>query len=224
MYDNLFPRRDWKLLTCSLVSSYIPSLPQGECDHGTWMSGYEEAHNSVALTSRSLWRTSSRSLRPVHLASYSFRSTLTDVTGHPDDIWALSWTAADRLVSGCADGHLRVYDPLEFSAPLYDIAANPLAVTSLSASRDGKLVLASSLDGSVTLTDVLGGRVIGRVETSRSPAVAGEKGKSFWEDCPAALGEGVSADHLWQSYQRTHVLCTQKVRCGHGPAEHPRSA
>ncbi|GFZ44693.1 hypothetical protein JCM24511_02417, partial [Saitozyma sp. JCM 24511] len=94
---------------------------------------------------------------------------------HPDDIWALSWTATNHLVSGCADGHLRIFDAAELAAPVYDIPSNPLAVTSVSCSRDGKRALASSLDGSVVLVDTSEGRILGKVETGREKAASGEQ-------------------------------------------------
>ncbi|WRT63508.1 uncharacterized protein IL334_000413 [Kwoniella shivajii] len=93
----------------------------------------------------------------------------------PDSIWALSWTSSNKLVSGSADGHLRVWDPSELSKPIYDLSSHPLAISSLSTTKDGKKALATSLDGSVVLIDVEQGTVLGKVETGREKAGEGEK-------------------------------------------------
>ena len=87
--------------------------------------------------------------------------------GHPDDIWALKWTHTNHLVSGCADGHLRVFDAGEPSAAVHDLAAHPLAVTSLSVSKDGRRALSASLDGTVVLLHPKEGKVLGKLETGR---------------------------------------------------------
>jgi WD repeat-containing protein 61 len=60
---------------------------------------------------------------------------------------------------------------------VYDIPSNPLAVTSVSCSRDSKRALASSLDGSVVLVDISEGRILGKVETGREKAASGEQGE-----------------------------------------------
>lgn len=95
---------------------------------------------------------------------------------HPDSIWALQWTSQNHLVSGCSDGHIRIWDPTEVTDPLYNLSTHPLAITSLSASSDGKHVLGASLDGSVVLVDVLEGTVLGKVDTGREK-VGGENGR-----------------------------------------------
>ncbi|RXK36685.1 hypothetical protein M231_06072 [Tremella mesenterica] len=86
---------------------------------------------------------------------------------HPDAIWALSWTSADRLISGCADGHIRVYDPSDLTVPLQDIHANPLAISSLATSSDGRYALSGSLDGTVALLDLESGEEVGKSDTGR---------------------------------------------------------
>ncbi|WVF66299.1 hypothetical protein IAT40_001039 [Kwoniella sp. CBS 6097] len=92
----------------------------------------------------------------------------------PESIWALSWTSNNKLISGSADGHLRIWDPTELSKPIHDLSSHPLAISSLSSSRDGKYALATSLDGSVVLVDVEEGIEVGRVETGREKAAEGE--------------------------------------------------
>jgi WD repeat-containing protein 61 len=59
---------------------------------------------------------------------------------------------------------------------LHDISSHPLAITSLSSTFDGKYALATSLDGTVALVDVVNGSVVGKVETGREKAAEGEKG------------------------------------------------
>lgn len=97
---------------------------------------------------------------------------------HPDAIWALAWTPLNHLISGSADGHLRIFDPAELTAPIHDLSSHPLAITSLSVSGDGKRALAASLDGTIVLVDPGDGRMVGRVETGREKAAAGESGRS----------------------------------------------
>lgn len=97
---------------------------------------------------------------------------------HPEAIWALSYTP-QHLISGSSDGHLRIFDPSALAEPLYDIPSHPLAITSLSSTKDGKYALATSLDGTVVLVDVLNGTVVGKVETGREKATEGENGMSF---------------------------------------------
>ncbi|ORY22977.1 WD40-repeat-containing domain protein [Naematelia encephala] len=92
---------------------------------------------------------------------------------HPDAIWALTWTRLNHLISGCADGHLRIWDSAALSQPIHDIPSHPLAITSLSTSEDGTRALAASLDGTIACVDVQEGRVIGKCETGREK-VAGE--------------------------------------------------
>nr|XP_031859914.1 uncharacterized protein CI109_004763 [Kwoniella shandongensis]KAA5526986.1 hypothetical protein CI109_004763 [Kwoniella shandongensis] len=92
----------------------------------------------------------------------------------PDSIWALSWTPSNKLISGSADGHLRVWDANELSKPIHDISSHPLAISSLSTSSDGKKALATSLDGTVILVDVDEGSQLAKVETGREKAVEGE--------------------------------------------------
>jgi WD repeat-containing protein 61 len=96
-------------------------------------------------------------------------------TVHPEAIWGLAYTPL-HLISGAADGHLRIYDPQSLSTPIHNIAANPLAISSLSTTTDGKYALSTSLDGSVVLVDAVEGRVVGRVETGREKAADGESG------------------------------------------------
>ena len=95
---------------------------------------------------------------------------------HPDAIWSLAWTPLNHLISASADGHLRIFDPSELSAPIHDLDTHPLAITSLSVSGDGKRALASSLDGSVVMIDPSEGREVGRVETGREKVAPGENG------------------------------------------------
>ena len=93
---------------------------------------------------------------------------------HPDAIWALAWTPLNHVISGCADGHLRIFDPSELSQPIHDLPTHPLAITSLSVSGDGNRALAASLDGSVVMVGTMDGREVGRVETGREKAGPGE--------------------------------------------------
>jgi len=60
---------------------------------------------------------------------------------------------------------------------LHDISSHPLAITSLSSASDGKYALATSLDGTVALVNVVNGSVVGKVETGREKAAEGEKGE-----------------------------------------------
>ncbi|KAL7420322.1 Ski complex subunit Rec14 [Cryptotrichosporon argae] len=91
--------------------------------------------------------------------------------GLGEPTWALAWMSTNRLVAGSADGHLRYYDPTDLAVPLHDVAALPLAVSSVSAS-DAGYVLATSLDGTVVL--VQDGEVLGKVETGREKVGEGE--------------------------------------------------
>jgi len=95
---------------------------------------------------------------------------------HPDSIWSLAWTPQNQVISACADGRLRVYDSTQLSAPLHDIGAHPLAVSSLSTNSTGSRALSISLDGTAVLLDPIEGSVLGRVETGREKAAAGEGG------------------------------------------------
>ncbi|OCF43764.1 hypothetical protein I317_02368 [Kwoniella heveanensis CBS 569] len=92
----------------------------------------------------------------------------------PESIWALSWTSTNKLISGSADGHLRIWDPTELAKPIHDLSSHPLAISSLSTSSDGKFALATSLDGSVVLADVEEGIEVGRVETGREKVAEGQ--------------------------------------------------
>ncbi|KAK4683813.1 WD repeat-containing protein 61, partial [Tremellales sp. Uapishka_1] len=89
------------------------------------------------------------------------------VSVHPDAIWALSYTSRSKVLTGCADGHVRIFDSQELSAPIHNFSSHPLAITSLSSSSDGSKSLATSLDGTVVLFDVEEGKEVGRVETGR---------------------------------------------------------
>ncbi|WVW81637.1 hypothetical protein I302_103632 [Kwoniella bestiolae CBS 10118] len=93
----------------------------------------------------------------------------------PDSIWALKWTSSNKLLSGSADGHLRIWDPTELSKPLYDLTSNPLAISSISTDSSGRYGLSTSLDGTVVLVDIENGEVRGRVETGREVVGEGEK-------------------------------------------------
>ncbi|WWC85657.1 uncharacterized protein L201_000523 [Kwoniella dendrophila CBS 6074] len=94
----------------------------------------------------------------------------------PDSIWALKWTSQNQIISGSADGHLRIWDPIELSTkPIYDLTSNPLAISSLSTTKNGKYALSTSLDGTVVLADVENGSIISKVETSREVVGQGEK-------------------------------------------------
>ncbi|OCF71338.1 hypothetical protein I204_07965 [Kwoniella mangroviensis CBS 8886] len=96
----------------------------------------------------------------------------------PDSIWALKWTSTNKLLSGSADGHLRIWDPTESelsTKPIYDLTSNPLAISSISITEDGKYALSTSLDGTVVLIDIENGEVVGKVETGREVVGEGEK-------------------------------------------------
>ena len=97
------------------------------------------------------------------------RAPRIDHLGHPDDIWALSWTHTNHLLSGCADGRVRVFEPTAAQSidAIQDIVAHPLAVTSLSVSKDGRKALSSSLDGSVCLIHPTEGRILGKLDTGK---------------------------------------------------------
>lgn len=122
----------------------------------------------------------------IHLWSVSSKMVITidvlaetDWAVHPEAIWALNYTP-QHLISGASDGHLRIFDPTALADPLHDIASNPLAITSLSSTSDGKYALSTSLDGKVVLVDVVNGVVVGKVETGREKAAEGEKGASLF--------------------------------------------
>lgn len=88
-------------------------------------------------------------------------------------IWALQW-AGPRLVSGGADGIVRLHDPTDLTLPINELPALPLAISSLSASADGKWAIATSLDGTAGLVDVQRGKWAGKVETGREGVKSGE--------------------------------------------------
>ena len=50
---------------------------------------------------------------------------------------------------------------------LHDLAVHPLAVTSMSVSKDGRKALSASLDGTVVLVHPSEGKVLGRLESGR---------------------------------------------------------
>ena len=87
---------------------------------------------------------------------------------YPDAIWALDWTAKNEIITGSADGHLRIHSAETIdTSPLHDLALHPLAISSLSTSGDGSRVLSASLDGTVSLVDTAEGKEIGRLDTGR---------------------------------------------------------
>ncbi|ORX34965.1 WD40-repeat-containing domain protein [Kockovaella imperatae] len=85
----------------------------------------------------------------------------------PESVWALAWTPLDHIISGSADGHIRVHSATDLSVPLQDAGSHPLAITSLSVTEDGRRSLSTSLDGTVVLFDPLEGRDLDRLDTSR---------------------------------------------------------
>ncbi|WOO84491.1 WD repeat-containing protein 61 [Vanrija pseudolonga] len=80
-------------------------------------------------------------------------------------LWALQWTQ-HGIVSGDADGVVRLHDPTDLELAVNEFAVHPLAVSSLSAA--GSLSLSTSLDGAVVAIDLEGGKVRGRVDTGRA--------------------------------------------------------
>lgn len=60
-----------------------------------------------------------------------------------------------------------MFDAGEPSVAMHDLAVHPLAVTSMSVSKDGRKALSASLDGTVVLVHPSEGRVSGRLETGR---------------------------------------------------------
>lgn len=89
----------------------------------------------------------------------------------------MTW-AGPRLVSGGADGIVRVHDAADLTAaPVHELPALPLAVSSLSSTRDGTWALATSLDGTAALVDVARGKTVAKVETGRAAVAAGESGE-----------------------------------------------
>jgi WD repeat-containing protein 61 len=50
---------------------------------------------------------------------------------------------------------------------MHDLALHPLAVTSLSVSKDGRRALSASLDGTLVLMHPKEGKVLGKLETGR---------------------------------------------------------
>ena len=148
------------------------------------------------------WHTSSRSLLLVSAHEVQHKLILV----HPDAIWALSWTSLNHLVSGSADGRLRVYLPDALSNPLFDISPHPLAVTSISSSSDGKRSLSASLDGTVALVDLVEGTLLEQVDTGREKIGHGEGGKRL-------LGNVVSSK---QSSPPTHALYIHLWPVGRG--------
>ncbi|KAL1406915.1 Ski complex subunit Rec14 [Vanrija albida] len=94
-------------------------------------------------------------------------------------LWALAWSPAG-LVSGGADGVVRVHDATDLELPLNEFAVHPLAVSSLSAA--GTLALSTSLDGTVAAVDLASGAVRGRLETGRVAVDEGLGGESLTSD------------------------------------------
>ncbi|TXT07292.1 hypothetical protein VHUM_03462 [Vanrija humicola] len=90
----------------------------------------------------------------------------TNIPAQREALWALAWTP-HGLVSGGADGVVRLHDPADLELPLNEFAAHPLAVSSLSAA--GALAISTSLDGAVVAIDVEKGKLRGRVDTGRAP-------------------------------------------------------
>jgi WD repeat-containing protein 61 len=76
-------------------------------------------------------------------------------------------------VSGAADGHMRIFDASQPSLAVHDIPTNPLAISSLSVSADGRYALGASLDGTVALVNVSEGKIEGMMDTAREK-VGGE--------------------------------------------------
>ncbi|BEJ13438.1 hypothetical protein CspHIS471_0306120 [Cutaneotrichosporon sp. HIS471] len=83
-----------------------------------------------------------------------------------DALWALAWLGP-RLISGGADGIVRIHDPTDLSLPLNELDALPLAISSLSGAGDK--FLASSLDGTVALA--VDGQWVDRLDTARESDV-----------------------------------------------------
>lgn len=97
------------------------------------------------------------------------------MTAQKDALWSLAWCGS-RLVSGSADGVVRIHDAADLTLPLNELSPLPLAVSSLSGSSDGKWALATSLDGTTAFVDTLKGRFTGKVETGREAVVKGQSG------------------------------------------------
>ncbi|WVQ93920.1 hypothetical protein IAU59_000998 [Kwoniella sp. CBS 9459] len=123
----------------------------------------------------------------------------------PESIWALSWTSSNKLISGSADGHLRIWDPTELSKPIHDLSSHPLAISSLSSSKDGKYALATSLDGSVVLVDVEEGIEVGRIETGREKAAEGEN------EIPAYAAALHPSSQCWAWSGRSSKLAIRSI-------------
>lgn len=110
-----------------------------------------------------------------------------------DALWALTW-AGDRLVSGGADGIVRLHDPADLALPLNELPALPLAVGSLTSTRDGKWALAASLDGTAALVNVGRGRLSSKVETGREGVAPGESGELPNEGANSDVTDRLSAE------------------------------
>ncbi|WVQ82635.1 hypothetical protein IAT38_004767 [Cryptococcus sp. DSM 104549] len=87
--------------------------------------------------------------------------------GISDSIWDVAWTSQNKIISASADGHLRVWDADDLPQPIHDIASHPLGISRLSTSFDGQLALAASIDGTVVLADIEGGKRLANIETGK---------------------------------------------------------
>lgn len=136
---------------------------------------------------------------------------------HPDSIWSLAWTAENQLISACADGHLRIYDSTQLTAPLHDLPAHPLAISSLSSNVAGSRSLSISLDGTAVLVQPKQGVVMAKVDTGREKAASGESGESKTSrfaqtELPAYTGALHPQDRCWAWSGRSSKIAIRHMQ------------
>ncbi|KIK98995.1 hypothetical protein PAXRUDRAFT_823219 [Paxillus rubicundulus Ve08.2h10] len=91
---------------------------------------------------------------------------------HSDEIWDISWTANDTVISASADGTVKQWDSTSGQVSMARAPHN-LAIVSLSASPDGRFVLYNGLDGTTCLWDLQTDALVGRHKSYDRSAVEG---------------------------------------------------